>query len=119
MGKWRVERRKEPVGSYYFWDTISPTGDVWPFMECEAAMKCVNYLIARDKKKEQNMSFNTNSQDKAVCPYCGYADIDSWELLSDWDESGTTWCPECDEKYEWSVYISHSYTTNKIEEENE
>ena len=65
------------------------------------------------------MAFDTNSTDLATCPYCGYADIDSRELLSDWDECGTTWCPDCDEEYEWSVYISHSYTTNKIGQDNE
>lgn len=57
MAKWRVEKRKEPVGSYYFWDTISPTGDVWPFIEWDAAMKCVNYLIARDKKRRAKYVF--------------------------------------------------------------
>ena len=65
------------------------------------------------------MAFDTNSTDLATCPYCGYADIDSWELLSDWDECGTTRCPDCDEEYEWSVHISHSYTTNKIGQDNE
>ena len=57
MAKWQVKRRKEPVGSYYFWDTISPTGDVWPFIEWDAAMKCVNYLIARDEKRRAKYVF--------------------------------------------------------------
>ena len=49
------------------------------------------------------------SNGKAVCPYCGYEDPDSWEF----DKVGftDTECPRCGEPYTVDAVVDIRYTT--------
>lgn len=46
-----------------------------------------------------------------VCPYCGYADPDAWEVP---DGSGTHECPVCGREYAYET--DRFYETYEIEE---
>lgn len=54
--------------------------------------------------------------DIAICPYCGHADRDSWELGSSGVDSGETDCPNCERTYFWERVIEVSYTTAPLAE---
>lgn len=46
-----------------------------------------------------------------VCPFCGYADKDSWEFNHDYGEKR---CPVCDRDFIVSRNVSVDYSTIKI-----
>ena len=49
--------------------------------------------------------------DQAVCPYCGYADQDSWELGDGGEGSFETDCGECGLEYIVERHVSVSYSS--------
>ncbi len=51
--------------------------------------------------------------DEVVCPWCGYEHQDSWELSADdaeWE------CDECGKPFNYSRYVSVTYSTSKVED---
>lgn len=57
------------------------------------------------------MSENINA-DQITCPYCGWVDNDSWEFVS--DEEETMECPDCEKTFNVSRQLEVSYITSKI-----
>lgn len=47
-----------------------------------------------------------------VCPYCGYKEIDSWQLSLD---SGEIYCNDCEHTFHYERDLTITYTTSKIE----
>jgi len=54
----------------------------------------------------------TELTDEIVCPYCG--DITS-DNLSEYGESGTIHCDECEHWFDFTSEASITYTTSKTE----
>ncbi len=52
--------------------------------------------------------------DKPICPYCGEAMFDAWELSLQDDDVLTVKCYRCGEEYLVSCCILTSYSTAKI-----
>jgi uncharacterized Zn-finger protein len=55
--------------------------------------------------------------DEAVCPYCGGAQSDSWELEGGDGEEGETDCGYCDRAFLYYRNISVTYSTLPVEEQ--
>ena len=53
----------------------------------------------------------------AKCPYCGFEDVDSFELNCD-DET-ITYCPSCEKAYGVVRNIEITYTTWRVSDNNE
>jgi hypothetical protein len=49
-----------------------------------------------------------------VCPHCGYADRDSWEVEPNDDEMN---CGRCDKEFYYERHIDVTYSTQKIKGE--
>jgi uncharacterized Zn-finger protein len=63
-----------------------------------------------------DLSFNA----EAVCPYCGYVEENSLEIFHYDDGDGAKTehtCDNCDEEYDVTLNIEHTFTTRKKEEE--
>lgn len=60
------------------------------------------------------MTFNHNNTDNVVCPHCGYEYQHSWGM-----SDGKQDCPECDKKFELECRVKATYTTTKIEGDQE
>jgi DNA-directed RNA polymerase subunit RPC12/RpoP len=58
-----------------------------------------------------NQEFDTDYTNLITCPYCGYVDIDSWEI----PEEGEWDCDSCGKRIWISIHTSISYSTRKIE----
>lgn len=56
-------------------------------------------------------TFDTDYTALMVCPWCGYADEDSWEF--DDTEDGTTECGNCGEEFDYAVLHETHYSTRK------
>ncbi len=57
---------------------------------------------------------NHEMTDETICPYCWYENMDSKELLWNWNT--LDWkeeCPNCDKEYKWYADISVDFTTKK------
>jgi hypothetical protein len=52
----------------------------------------------------------------AVCPYCGYADKESWELDGEDGQEGETTCGSCERDFIYYRNVSVTFTTMKIED---
>lgn len=50
---------------------------------------------------------------EVVCPYCGYEQRDSWELTED---TGETYCDECERTFGYQRFTEYTYTTTKKED---
>lgn len=48
-----------------------------------------------------------------VCPYCGYTESDSWELLEDAEDIE---CPDCENTFHYERIHTIDYSTSKKEE---
>ena len=64
--------------------------------------------VSMDKERKEAWS-----NDGIPCPYCGYVET---EDLFDVDgayteDGGSNQCPECGEEYEFSTFITYSYTS--------
>lgn len=66
----------------------------------------VNDLIAENQRKPKE----TRTQALAVCPWCGKAENDSWEL-----EEGENTCGRCNREYILEIIVTRDYTTRKVE----
>lgn len=53
--------------------------------------------------------------DELVCPHCGYEVGDSWEL----PELGRRACGDCGKEFEYEKNVSTSFTSWKVEEQQE
>lgn len=54
--------------------------------------------------------------DHPVCPYCGYAMLDWWELGMEGDGDATeVYCDHCEREFHVAMFISYSFTTRKKE----
>lgn len=49
----------------------------------------------------------------AVCPYCGYVHLDSWEIPDEWTEHT---CHRCSRDFGFERIITVTYSTYKLEE---
>ena len=71
------------------------------------------------------MSFKANKKDEfdteytkdIVCPHCGAEDGDSWE--SNDNDGGTQQCGSCDKDFVLSVHHEVTYSTSKVNCENQ
>ena len=60
-----------------------------------------------------DLEFNRN----AICPYCSYENLDSWELhMNDGDEENTD-CKKCGKEFKVSCTITVTYSTEKLGDE--
>jgi len=59
--------------------------------------------------------YDTSFTEAPICPYCGHAQRDAWELDfgPGMEGDGDVWCGECDERFECSRNATISYTTRK------
>ena len=62
------------------------------------------------------MNFDTYMTDYAICPHCGYEDLDSFELPHYNDKQD---CGSCEKSFEVSRDVSCHYITSKIDGEEE
>lgn len=67
----------------------------------------VSFWAERFKMQKDIDHRNT---EEIVCPYCGFAYQDSWEIVQD----GKMNCEECGEKFNYFIECSVSYFTEKI-----
>ena len=71
----------------------------------------------------ENINFEDDEQissSGAICPYCGYVhepDGDNYELYQEGETIIT--CDHCDKDFKSDLYISYTWTTTKIEDEDE
>lgn len=64
------------------------------------------------------MSEETYNSDDAKCPYCGYVNLDSWELGDgDGEECGETECGECEKRFLWSRRIAITFVCYPVKED--
>jgi len=47
--------------------------------------------------------------DNAVCPHCGWENLDSWEYTA---EDGLTDCGECDKEFYYTTHAQIHYSTS-------
>lgn len=52
--------------------------------------------------------------EEAICPYCGYRELDSWQL----EDEGINECDRCGKGYYYERLIEITYTTWTSEEED-
>jgi transcription elongation factor Elf1 len=52
-----------------------------------------------------------------VCPYCGYEDLDSWEVDSGEEDLGIIECGVCGKEFLASRVIDITYCTEKLNDE--
>lgn len=55
--------------------------------------------------------YDTRYAKYITCPWCGYEDLDSWEVTEDCDG----WCDSCDRPIEIEVHVEVTYSTYKGE----
>lgn len=53
----------------------------------------------------------TSYESDLICPYCGYKEIDSWEVSGD---DGENTCGRCDSEYSYTRDVEVTYTTTPI-----
>ena len=57
---------------------------------------------------------NHEYTDDIVCPHCGYAQGDSWEISGNEDgKCGEVECAKCNKTFYYECYVSVTYTTEK------
>ena len=71
--------------------------------------ECWQKHVAEIIKRNQRHPKDTERQALAVCPWCGYAENDSWEM-----SEGTHQCGRCEKEYEVGIEVIREYTTSKI-----
>jgi len=57
--------------------------------------------------------FDTEYTGQAICPYCGYAERDSWEIGEGQEGDTDHDCGKCGATYDVCVSVDISYTTRK------
>jgi hypothetical protein len=57
--------------------------------------------------------------DAITCPYCGWEDNDSWEMLMSDGDIEDVECGECGKMFSVSCSVSVSYSSQKLCKENE
>jgi hypothetical protein len=57
--------------------------------------------------------FDHEYTNNIVCPYCGYEDIDSWEVESGQEDLGLIECGNCEKEFYATRIISVEYSTEK------
>ncbi|MCG4254220.1 hypothetical protein K6W37_10015 [Acetobacter senegalensis] len=62
--------------------------------------------------------FDTNYTDNIICPHCGYEDYDSWEC-GDGEDAFETTCDRCGEEIGVVRHVSVSYSSKKLEADND
>lgn len=61
--------------------------------------------------------FETEWQNEAVCPHCGYRHRDSWEFYTQGDcDDIEVGCHSCGKDFSLSRHVSVDYSTHKIKE---
>ncbi|MGI5848797.1 MAG: hypothetical protein ACOX8Q_01795 [Christensenellales bacterium] len=50
-----------------------------------------------------------------VCPYCGYEDIDSWEVESGEEDLGLQTCGNCEKEFYAQRIVTVEYSTTEAE----
>ena len=86
-------------------DTCGSTEKLVCYVDGLWCPSCREDLI---NKRIAEFKGDTEFQDGAICPWCGYIQMDSWEL-----SEGDVECPECERQYELSVERSVTYSTTK------
>jgi hypothetical protein len=59
----------------------------------------------------------TEGREFAVCPYCGYAEPDSWELNDGKEGGSETECGHCELTFRYNRRVSVSYDTMPMVQE--
>lgn len=59
---------------------------------------------------------NTENTRNIICPYCGYEDLDSWEMTSETEEEETIKieCTNCEKKFDLIYHIVLTYSSFKL-----
>lgn len=57
---------------------------------------------------------NEQLLEDAICPYCGYEDLDSWEYEEGYQEVN---CPNCCREFELEVVVDVKYTSSRRSED--
>jgi hypothetical protein len=52
--------------------------------------------------------------EEPICPYCGSAQGDFWEVSGNKDNSGEYDCGSCTRVFTWSCMVSVTYSTTPI-----
>jgi hypothetical protein len=67
-----------------------------------------------DRMHDWRVDFDHELTDNAVCPHCGYEDLDSWESGGGDEGTFETYCNSCGGPFYLTRDISVSYTTRVI-----
>ena len=60
----------------------------------------------------------TYNQDGIECPYCNY--VNKPDDASDYDEdTNAQWCGSCDKEFTTSCFVTHSWTSEPIDREDD
>lgn len=54
-------------------------------------------------------AFDCDYVDEITCPYCGYADIDSWEMMVEEDDNYE--CASCEKSFEVVRHLTIQYSS--------
>ena len=60
-------------------------------------------------------AFDCDYTDEITCPYCGYADIDSWEMMVEEDDNYE--CASCEKSFEVVRHLTIRYSSKPKEAE--
>lgn len=75
-------------------------------VRCNACeKKRLDKLIAKFKRNPPD----TDNQNEAICPHCGYKHMDSWEY-----EEGEHECSQCERAFELTKRMWVTFTTRKV-----
>lgn len=75
---------------------------------CSEGVLCHSCRDKRIENQIANFNSDTDFEDEAVCPHCGYKHSDSWEM-----SDGECSCSNCDRAFELTINTEVTYSTSK------
>jgi transcription elongation factor Elf1 len=66
--------------------------------------------------KDNQMEYDHEYTRNIVCPYCGYEDQDSWEVMPREEDLGVIECGMCGEEFEAERDVNITYSTYKLKD---
>lgn len=66
----------------------------------------------KTKYEQFTSSFETMRENEATCPYCGWKDMDSWEL----GDEGEIQCSSCERYFYYTSEVERYFSTYKQKE---
>jgi hypothetical protein len=123
--KWKIYKRLSDQTLFDFFDKKYPEMilcelDMQPIIHDHIKVDGQSYIICVLSFEERcalvhhielDEDHDTYETDNAVCPHCGYEDIDCFEWSANEDEQE---CRRCSLKFKYSREIVVTYTTEKI-----